>query len=204
MWKSTLSLCLFSCLLIVQSSTTILSKGLLLNVSSPLTLSSSRNTSSFDLFLQGDADYPTTPDGCFEQPSSSQSRLVPTNKEDCYQAADNLLDEVFKTFEPDVNLTFGRSDSTRPSTRGRPGIDIRLPRVSKYKACKIYINILSDDVDTFELWRLYGAALDLVVRCTIGGKRMFGGRRAVGPKGVVQMVMAGRASERRAPATSTA
>lgn len=46
--------------------------------------------------------------------------------------------------------------------------------------------------DTLELWNVYGAALDLVSRCAVGGKRSWGGVRSVGRLGVVQMVVAGR------------
>lgn len=188
---------------VVKPSNAYLSDGLLLNSSSLLILSSSTNTSIFDSLLSEVADYPTTPDGCFDPPSSPKSRLLPTVKEDCYQAADDILDVLFKEYKRDRALTFGRSGSTRPSTRSRRGIDVELPQISKYKACRIYISILSDDQDTVEPWNLYGAALDLVVRCTTGGKRVFGGRRAVGPKGVIQMIMAGRASEGRTLTSGT-
>lgn len=93
-----LSLCLFVCIVdsvLLKASTAYSSDGLLLNSSSLLTFSSSIKTSIFDSLLSGADDYPITPDGCFDPPSSPKSRLLPTNKEDCYQAADNILDVLF-------------------------------------------------------------------------------------------------------------
>jgi hypothetical protein len=128
-------------------------------------------------------DLPTT-DGCFVAPTAKTAPLLPAEKNDCYKAADNLLDVVSRQAR-DVPLTFGRK-------RSGYSVDIQLPANSKYETCGIYIDVFSAlNEDTFELWNLYGAALDLVSRCTTGRNR-YGGRRTVGPKGVVDMWIGGR------------
>lgn len=72
-----------------------------------------------------------------------QRNSSPPTKNDCYKAADNILDIVF-TEEPDIDLTFGRK---------KPGIDIPLPANSEYQSCGIYVDVNRvNDKDSFELW----------------------------------------------------
>lgn len=123
-----------------------------------------------------------TNDGCFDKSTDKGSSLVPAEKIDCYQAADNLIDVLYR--QPrDIPLKFGHKGS---------GIDIELPSNSYFQTCAIAIDVSgAGNRDTFELWDLYGAALDLVSRC-ITNDRRYGGKRTVGPKGVVEVWLRGR------------
>lgn len=166
-----------------RTDTRLLSTSIPLNLSLPSNISLiSVNPSSLLATL---VDSPTTR-GCFDPPPPA-SHIPSLVKGECYEAAENLLDVVFKDYwdpDKDVTLTFGR---------GVRNTDVQLPQSSVYGGCGIYIDVVgARGKDTVVLRSIFGAALDLVSRCTIGldgGKRVYGGKRFVGPKSVIEIVV---------------
>ena len=106
-------------------------------------------------------------------------RLFPANHVDCLNAATKLLHE-FK--DPFRTYIFSR--------RGNPGF--KLPKILRNGACIISFDVTNDDdKDSFQPWVAYTAALALINKCT-GGHDMLGGKRTIGPRSVVNMIVCGR------------
>lgn len=157
--------------------------NMLNSTQSDATLGGKNITASFAIVatILASLDSPTT-SGCFDPPTTWTPPMLPVVKSDCYEAADRLLDEVLR--QPrDIDLKFGRRNQH---------VDIQLPIDFSVQTCGIYIDVVHIfNTDSFELWTLYGATLDLISRCTTGSNR-YGGVRTVGPKRVVQVFIGGR------------
>ena len=130
--------------------------------------SSILNTSSLNATIHG---------ACFDPPLSHEVRF-PTTEQDCYKAADILIEERLRN----VESTFGRN----------AWHDYKLPTSARHGTCGIFVDVPNEDEeDTFELWKLYSATLELAHECAYGSHK-YGGRIIMGPKNVVNAVTFGR------------
>ena len=118
-------------------------------------------------------------ENCFDPPMP-RAGLYPTNLEDCWYAAQALLDDQ----DPYRQRTFKRPG------RGMPGT--KLPIVIRHDTCVISIDVFNDvEKDHISPWQLYTATFDLARDCTQGLHRL-GGRTTVGPKKVINVTVCGR------------
>lgn len=129
---------------------------------------------------------------CFEMPKAYEIRGA-ADQRDCYQAADEMIEGKPRG----MPLTFGRnSDAT-----------FHLPATFNYGTCYIFVDVLNaGDEDTFELWTLYGVVLDVANRCTMSpdqATNIWGGKGTAGPRGLVNVYIAGMASPETVPVPTT-
>lgn len=117
---------------------------------------------------------------CFQRSAFGRSR-VPVNEVDCFRAATNII----KNIPWNSPMTFSR----------KSGAQIDLPSGERYGSCDIEVDIVNEtEEDTFELWTLYGAILDVALACTAStsqGVYIWGGTRLVGPKSMVTIQIMG-------------
>ena len=119
--------------------------------------------------LKGDED-------CFD--ASADPRLIPAQMEDCLEGALQIR-QVGSLTRP---LTFSRQSR---------GI-FQLPHVFRSGTCVISVDVVHDaDRDTFPLWVINNAALDLAMEC-VGQSFHVGGKKFVGPNQVVYVMVFGR------------
>ena len=116
---------------------------------------------------------------CFSESGPSPRRpLYPVKSLDCFTAADELI----RNRQVDIEMTFGQ----------RAGVDFRLPWSAQSQSCIVtvdtrdYINF-----DTLTLREVHETAVDRIEKCTMGDN-IFGGRRAVGLMGIVNVYVFGR------------
>lgn len=129
---------------------------------------------------------------CVEAPRTHEVRFPPYQN-DCYQAADSIIQGRPRN----IPLTFSR----------HPDATFRLPLSVAHGTCFIHIKLSNpDDEDTFELWTLYGAALDVANRCTVSPTEQInkcGGAKLTGPKNLVNVMVMGFALSDAVSADST-
>lgn len=120
---------------------------------------------------------------CFEMPKAYEIRGA-ADRGDCYQAADDMI----KGKPRGMPLTFGRN----------PHAAFHLPATFNHGTSSIFVDVLNaGDEDTFELWTLYGVVLDVANRCTLSpdqATNIWGGKGTAGPRGLVNVYIAGMAS----------
>lgn len=134
-----------------------------------------------------------TEDGeCFsESGTSARQHLYPVKSIDCKNAAVQMS----RHRRDHVHMKFGRSATG-------DDLDFKLPWTARNNSCIVSVDTLqNDDSDKIVLWEVYQTALDRIEKCTTGGN-IFGGRRAVGPKNVVQVSISGFGPPVQGPASS--
>ena len=122
----------------------------------------------------------STPDKgqCYNATTPSPLKhAYPIQSPDCQNAADELVKKqpAFR------NMKFGRGAS----------MDFRLPWTVWNETCIVHVDTRNDiDYDTLAPWEVYETALDRIEECTKGADD-YGGRKAVGPRGVVWVYVFG-------------
>lgn len=106
-------------------------------------------------------------------------RLLPTSFQDCYKAANALLDGIKYPLRPRV---FAR--------KGHVGF--KLPKVVRNGTCVISLDVANDDDrDNFQPVVAFTTALNLADEC-LGTNYHLGGKRTIGPRRVVEVMVFGR------------
>ena len=163
--------------------------GQTLQKKAPFDYTSTTNTSSHAaLPSHGDTSVLPNDSECFERPEPGEIRFPP-DQQDCYAAAQRIS-------------RLGRWSRPLVFKRGLGG-NVNLPVDIRYGSCYIHINMVhAGDEDIMTLETVYSAALEIGIRCCSPiGRWKYGGSTMVGPRGLLYIIVGGRADANQMPAS---